>query len=193
MQNKKLILASSSPRRSDLLRQIGAEFEVVVSNYEEDNSLEMKPSDLVETFSKAKALDVAKKTKDAVIIAADTVIAFNNKVIGKPKDELDAFQILKTLSGKEHLVITGFTIIDTESQKSITKNVVTIVKFRNIPDHEIDAYIASGEALGKAGAYGIQAKGVMFVESIQGDYTNVIGLPLFSVTQALQEFGIDLL
>lgn len=134
-----------------------------------------------------------KKMKNAIIIAADTFVVFQEKIIGKAKDELDAKRILKLLSGKSHLIITGFTILDTNVGKTITKSVETKVYFKKLTNKEINAYVKTREPLDKAGAYGIQEKGSLFVKKIDGDCFNVVGLPLFEVAQSLKKFGIEVL
>jgi septum formation protein len=188
---KKIILASSSPRRGMLLKQIGLDFETVVSNFEEKIDLKIDVHKLAEKLSLGKAKSIAKKYNNAIIIAADTFVVFNGKIIGKPKNKKDAKRILRLLSGKIHLVITGFTILDTNINKSIIKSVETKVTFKNLSNKEIDSYIKTGEPLDKAGAYGIQEKGSIFVKKIDGDFFNIVGLPIYSVVEALKKFSIN--
>lgn len=188
---KKIILASSSPRRKNLLLQIGLKFEVDPSNYQEDMTLKMNPRKLAEYLSLGKAKDVAQKHKDAIIIAADTFCVLGKELLGKPKTKERVKMMLRKLSGKAHSVITGFTIIDTGTGKQVSKSVETKVYFKHIPKQEIDAYIASEEPLEFAGAYAIQHLGGLFVEKIEGDYFNIVGLPILPLTVELKKFGLE--
>ena len=190
---KKIILASASPRRKELLEKIGLEFEVDPSNHREDTSSSLKPHDLAKSISRGKALAVASKHKSAIVIAADTFGVFKGKIIGKPNTEAEARKMLATLSGKSHLVITGFTIMDTETNKILSRSVETKVHIKRLTAEEIDAYVRSEEPLDKAGAYAIQGLGAAIVEKIEGDYFNVIGLPLYALTESLKEFGIHVI
>lgn len=190
---KKIILASNSPRRKDLLKQIGLEFEIDPSNYEEDMTLKMNPSKLAEHLSLGKAEDVAKRHKDAIVISADTIVAIGGEVFGKPKTEERSKYMLQKLSGKAHSVITGFTIIDTETNKQISKSVETKVYFKNISEEETDAYIATGEPLDKGGGYAIQGLAALFIEKIEGDYFNIVGLPIGAIVEELKNFGVKIL
>ncbi|OGZ73112.1 MAG: septum formation protein Maf [Candidatus Staskawiczbacteria bacterium RIFCSPLOWO2_01_FULL_38_12b] len=188
---KKIILASSSLRRKNLLEQIGLEFEIDPSNYQEDMNLKMNPRKLAEYLSLRKAQDVALRHKDSIIIAADTFCVLGKEVLGKPKTKENAKIMLQKLSGKAHSVITGFTIIDTETGKKFSKSIETKVYFKDVPEQEIDAYIATGEPLEFAGSYAIQHLGGLFVEKIEGDYFNIVGLPILPLTVELKKFGIN--
>ena len=190
---KKIILASSSPRRKNLLSQIGLEFEVDPSDYQEDLTLKMEPKELAEHLSLGKAKDVAKRHKDSIIIAGDTFCVFEKEILGKPHTPERAKEMLQKLNGKSHSIITGFTIIDTETNKQVSKSIETKVYFRNISEEEIDAYIATGEPLEKAGAYAMQHLGGLFIEKIEGDYFNIIGLPILPLSIELKNFGINIL
>ncbi len=190
---KKIILASASPRRKKILEIAGLKFTVCVSDYEEDLGLKMKPRDLARFLSRKKAEGVAHKFNDAVIIAADTFIVFKSQLLGKPHTEKEAGKMLRMLSGKEHSVITGFTVMDTGSGKMASQSVETKVYFKKLTSEEILAYVRSKEPLDKAGAYAIQGLGGVFVEKIEGDYFNVVGLPLCSLTDCLKKFGIYVL
>lgn len=190
---KKIVLASSSPRRKTLLAQIGLKFEIDPSNYEEDMTLDMKPVKLAEFLSLGKAEDVAKRHKNAVVISADTIVALDNEVFGKPHTPEKAKYMLQKMSGRAHSVITGFTIIDTETGKKISKSIETKVYFKKLSKEEIDAYIATGEPLDKGGGYAIQGLAALFVEKIEGDYFNVVGLPILAVTEEFKAFGIKIL
>lgn len=176
-----------------MLKQIGLEFETDPSNYQEDMSLDMEPNELAEFLSLGKAKDVASRHKDSIIIAADTFCFLGKHVLGKPQNKEDAKEMLQKLSGKAHSVITGFTIIDTETNKQVSKSVETKVYFKTLSEEEIDAYIASGESMDKAGAYAIQNLGGLLVEKIEGDYYNIVGLPILPLTEELKNFGINIL
>lgn len=190
---QKVILASGSPRRKELLEKLGIEFIVEPSGYEEDMGMSMSPKDLAKQLSSGKAKDIAQNYTDALVIGADTLIAFSGKVLGKPHTEDKAIETLKELSGREHSVITGYTIIDTKTGKVVSDAIETKVYFRNLTEEEIKAYVATGEPLDKAGSYAIQGKGVLFVDKIEGDYNNVIGLPLTQIALALKDFGVKVL
>jgi septum formation protein len=190
---EKIILASQSPRRIGLLKQIGLEFEIDPSNYEEDMTLDMEPRKLAEHLSLGKAKDVAERHKNSIIISADTIIAVDDEVFGKPKTPEKAKYMLQKLSGRAHSVITGFTIIDTETNKQISKSVETKVYFKNLSEEEMDAYIATGEPLDKGGGYAIQGIAALFVKKIEGDYFNIVGLPIIALTDELKNFGIKIL
>lgn len=194
---EKIILASSSPRRSMLLRQAGIPFEVVASNYDESLSLaeEISPYDLVKLISTEKAMRVCETMNEpCIIIAADTIVSYLGKVMGKPSGPQEAYTMLNTLKGKSHSVYTGVTIIRKTDNGMELKNIVdtTKVNMRKLTEEEISHYIGTGEPFDKAGAYAIQEKGLLLIESIEGDYYNVVGLPLVKVYQALKDFGIDL-
>ena len=190
---KKIILASASPRRKELLAKIGLKFSIEKSNIEEGLDLKLTPKKLAERLSYRKAYKISKKHSNAVIIAADTVVVLNGKIIGKPKNPKEAVSILKKLSGKIHSVITAFTIFDTKTSKSITKSVETKVFMKKLTEKEINYYVNTGEPLDKAGAYGIQGFGGIFIEKIDGDYYNVVGLPLTALIRELKNFGINVL
>ncbi len=188
---KKIVLASASPRRAELLKQIGLRFTVDPSNHEETPEAGLEPKRLAMVLSLKKARVTAKRHRNAIIIAADTIGVLNGKVIGKPKSATDARRMLRSLSGKTHSVITGFTVYDTGAGRIATRAVETMVRFRRLTAAEIDAYVATGEPLDKAGAYGIQERGAVFIDRIEGDYFNVIGLPLCALAETLKEFGVE--
>ncbi|MBM3154022.1 MAG: septum formation inhibitor Maf [Chloroflexi bacterium] len=187
---KQLILASESPRRMQLLEQIGLKFQVVPSNSVEDLESGLDPHELAKSLSLRKASSVAKKYRNAVVIAADTFGVLEGKILGKPKTEGEAREMLLAMSGKTHSVITGFTILDADEGRSVSRSEETSVQFRKLTAGEIDAYVQSGEPLGKAGAYAIQGLGALLIERIDGDYFNVVGLPLCALAESLKEFGI---
>jgi len=187
---KKIILASTSPRRKELLENAGLIFEVAPCDYEEDMTLDLMPDELAKFLSKGKAESVAKNFEDAIIISADTFVSFQNKVIGKPHTEEKAKITLRTLSGNTHSVFTGFTIIDTKKEKSISKVVETKVTFKELSDEMIDDYIKNGNPLKYAGSYTLNDIADKFIERIEGDSSNIIGLPVDTVMETLKEFGI---
>jgi septum formation protein len=190
---KKIILASDSPRRRDILKLTGLKFSVCASAYDEDLDLPLRPRELARYLSRKKAEAVADRHRKAIIIAADTFIVIKDRLIGKPRNENDAVNILNMLNGKAHSVITGFTIIDTESNKTLSRSISTRVFFRRLGKGEINAYVRSREPLDKAGAYAVQGLGAVFVEKIEGDFYNVMGLPLCALTGSLKKFGIHVL
>lgn len=188
----RIILASNSPRRREILSQIGIQYEVIPSKFEE-NALNMSPENMVMYFAEEKAMDVAKKVKEeAFVIGADTIV-YQNGIMGKPKDNEDAALMLKNLSGVFHAVITGISVVHTPSLNKITDYERTLVKFKNISDDEIQAYIKSGEPMDKAGAYAIQGIGSLLVEKIEGCYFNVVGLPVYRLSKILEGFGYKIL
>lgn len=190
---RQIILASSSPRRKALLENLGLEFKVDTSNTPEHVHENLEPHHLARLLSLEKAQAVAERHGDAIVIAADTIGVLEGQVIGKPISEDDACRMLNRMSGKSHLVITGFTIVDTRNKKTITRSIETKVSFRRLSDEEITAYVTSGEPMDKAGAYAIQGLGSLFVDKIEGDYYNVIGLPLSAIAESLRDFGVDIL
>jgi len=190
---KQIILASASSRRKQLLEQIGLEFKVVPSNSTEAINSCSDIHMLAKSISQKKALSMATKYKNAVIIAADTIGGFEGQILGKPGTADEAREMLSAMSGKSHSVITGFTVLDTDTYRAVSKSVETTVWFRKLAAKEIDAYVKSGEPLDKAGAYGIQGLGAVLVERIEGDYFNVMGLPLSALSESLKEFGISVL
>ena len=169
------ILASKSPRRNELLKMLIPNFIVEVSNVDE-SKIKETPYKLSEKLSYLKAKAIFKKHPDATVIAADTIVILNNEILGKPKDEQDAFRMLKELSNNVHDVVTGFTIMSQD--KCITKSVLTKVYFNELTDELINAYIATKSPLDKAGAYGIQDKKFPLIKNIDGSYYNVMGLPI---------------
>jgi septum formation protein len=190
---RKLVLASGSPRREQLLRQLGLTFTVDPSGCAEEANPGLPPHELARSLSVEKARAAAPRYPDAVIIAADTFGVFEDRVVGKPEDAKEAREILAMLCGRWHSVITGFTVLDTQSSKYVTESVETLVYLKNLSAAEIGAYIRSGEPLDKAGAYAIQGLGAAIVERIEGDFFNVVGLPLFALCRVLEQFDIRVL
>lgn len=181
-----IILASESPRRADLLQQIGLEFEVSPSEIEEPQ-ITVSPAIAVQELARLKARTVAAKFDAGIVIGADTVVVTDGQPIGKPEDDAHAIQILRRLSGNQHEVITGVALIDIKRTNEVVWAEQTAVYFRTLHESEIVAYVRSGEPSDKAGAYGIQGRAGAFVERIEGCYFNVVGLPLASLTVQLRK------
>ena len=179
-----LILASGSPRRKEILDTMGLEFSVDVSDA--DESFAGTPEEMVLELSRRKALAVASRHSGAMILAADTLV-FGDEVLGKPHSAEEAKRMLAGLSGRWHSAYTGVTMIDTRSGKTLSRADVTRVHFVALTAQDIDAYVATGEPLDKAGAYGIQGRGGMFIDRIEGSYSNVVGLPMALVRSMLLE------
>ena len=192
----KIILASASDRRKDILSQVGISYEVMPSSIDEDAIQADTPAALVEALSAAKAEDIAERlTKNFVIIGADTVVVKDNSILGKPSDEAEAAKMLQMLQGNRHEVYTGVTLISVSPEgKGLidTFHVRTIVDMIPMTAAQIDAYIKTGEPMDKAGAYGIQGRGAAYIQDIAGDYYNVVGLPISTVLARLANMGIDL-
>ena len=188
-----IILASQSPRRKELLGQMGLRgFKIVSPDVDEHVGGNPSPAEMVDELSLRKARVVAAEAdEDDLIIAADTVVALDGAVLGKPEDERDAFSMLSALSGNRHMVYTGVTVI--QGSRTVTSHEETVVTFRELEPDEISDYIETGEPMDKAGAYGIQGLGALLVRGIEGDYFNVMGLPVFRLGRILADFGIDLL
>ena len=182
----KTILASASPRRKELLSLAGLEYEVVVSECEEILPEKILPHEAVMLLAKQKAEDVFCRNSDCMVIAADTVVALEDKILGKPKDAEDAFNMLSALSGRQHTVYTGVCIMT--KAKTDCFFVGTDVEFYSLTEKEIREYIATKEPMDKAGAYGIQGKGFVLVKGIHGDYFNVVGLPLAETVRHIASF-----
>lgn len=184
----RLVLASASPRRSALLSQIGLTFEVRPSDIVEPphNTYSNNPaSEVTQKLALLKAAAVSQHFDDALIIGADTLVSLDGELLGKPTDDADAFKMLTHLSGTCHEVVTGVALVDAQTEREVVWSETTQVYFRELQSTEIDAYIASGEASDKAGAYGIQGRGAAFVRRIEGCYFNVVGLPLASLVEHL--------
>lgn len=190
---RKIILASSSPRRKELLSSVGLSFRVVPSNIDEKLNPRHKPQRQAEELSLQKALAVSKKYDDAIIIGADTLVVIDDDILGKPVDFRKTKQFLKKLSGKKHQVVTGFTIIDTKSRNRVTKSETTDVYMKKLTKREIDQYIIKEETTDKAGGYAIQGIGCVLFERIEGDYFNIVGLPLYKLSEELKKFKIFIL
>lgn len=190
---EKIILASSSPRRVEILENLGIKFDVVPSKYEEviDNKL---PEELVCFLAENKALEVSSRVMDGdLILAADTMVFIDGRALGKPHTKSAAYNMLKDLSGKKHEVITGLCLISRKLNRTYIDYEITNVFFKELSDEEIWGYIHTGEPLDKAGAYGIQGFGGLLVRRIEGCYFNVVGLPIYKLYNGLREMGVNLL
>ncbi|WP_026671471.1 Maf family protein [Alkalihalobacterium bogoriense] len=184
-----LILASNSPRRKELLQQVNIPFETKPSQIEEIVKDSLTPSEVVVELAYQKAADVFSRNQEAVVLGADTIVVANQQILGKPQSKEDARMMLSALSGKEHAVLTGVTIISGSKEEMFFEE--TLVQFWELTDEEIEAYIATSEPFDKAGAYGIQGSGATLVKKIKGDYFSVVGLPIAKVVRTLQNFGIS--
>ena len=176
--NRRLVLASESPRRLQLLRQIGLEPEVIPPNINEDEVTDSSIIHLIQKLAESKGRSIAEKVEDGITISADTIVALGDRVIGKPAGRDEAINMLRELSGKMHTVLTAIFILSTPSSYSITDYVQTKVYFRTLSEKEIMLYVDTAKPLDKAGAYGIQDSGALFVQKIEGCYNNVMGFPL---------------
>ena len=187
----KIILASGSPRRQELLQRIGiTDFEVRVPQTDESYPPELTPEEIVAHISRKKSLALTSGD-DEIVITADTMVFLDDKRLGKPVDEADALEMLTALQGRHHTVCTGVTV--RQGQRTLTRSASTHVYFRPATRQELVAYIRGGEPMDKAGAYGVQGQGSLLVERIDGDFFNVMGLPVLLLSRMLQEFGVILL
>lgn len=188
----KIILASQSPRRRELLERMGIfDFEVIPAAGEEAADPALPPDLLVEELARCKCAEVASARPDALVIAADTVVAVEGRILGKPRNNAQAAEMLRSLSGREHTVYSGLTVFC--SGDTVTEHESTRVRFRPLSQEDIAHYIATGEPMDKAGAYGIQGFGSLLVEGVWGDFYNVMGLPVCRLARLLAGFGVDTL
>jgi septum formation protein len=185
----KIILASASPRRAELLKQIGVEFELASSQAEERPHPDETPADYTMRIARAKVIAVARNREAGLVIGADTVVVLDGHLIGKPETAADARRLLRQLSGKWHAVLTGVALYDVETRHEVADYEKTLVKFAQLSDAEIDWYVRTGEPMDKAGAYGIQGLGGLFIDEIAGNYYNVVGLPIPLVYRLARRLG----
>jgi septum formation protein len=185
----KIILASASPRRAELLKQIGVEFELAPSQVEERPHPDEAPTDYITRIARAKVIAVAREREAGLVIGADTVVVLDGRMIGKPEDEADAQRLLRQLSGRWHAVMTGVALYDAETRQEVADYEKTLVKFAQLSDREIEWYVNTGEPMDKAGAYGIQGLGGLFVDEIAGNYYNVVGLPIPLIYRLARRLG----
>jgi septum formation protein len=188
---KRIVLASSSPRRKEILSKAGLVFDIQESSYEEDMTLPLSPRELAEHLSLGKAKSVSDKTSNAIVIAADTFVVYNNQCLGKPKTEDKAREMLNMLSGQEHEIITGVSIIDTKDNRTVSFHQSTKVFMKPLSPEIIEAYIKTGEPLDKAGGYALQEIGAVLIEKIEGDFFNAMGLPIGKVIEELRDFDVS--
>lgn len=185
----RIVLASASPRRSQLLKQIEVEFSVQPSGIDESKIHDSSAIDLVQQLAVAKSKDVAKKLDKGLVIGADTVVAYKNQILGQPDSHDEAATMLTKLNGTYHQVITGLAVIDIEASIQKVDYKTTEVEMRKITNQEISDYINTGEPMDKAGGYGIQQRGAVFITGINGSYTNVVGLPVAKLVMMCRELG----
>ena len=187
----KIVLASGSPRRQELLARIGiTDFDIRVPEAEESYPAGLTPQQIVEYISREKADAAAKLcTPDEIVITADTMVFLDDQRLGKPADEADALRMLTALQGRHHTVCTGVTV--RQGDRSLTESETTEVYFRPAAEAELRAYIATGEPMDKAGSYGVQGKGALLVEKLNGDFFNVMGLPVLRLSRMLGRFGVS--
>jgi septum formation protein len=194
----KLILASASPRRKDLLKQIGLEFEAYPADIDENSLGYMDAGKYAEEMSRRKALMVAKDfygatDEEHLILGADTTVEIDGTILGKPEDYDDAVRMLESIQGKWHRVITGITLVNAKNRQVLTDSEITRVKIRSMTPEMIQAYLRTGESLDKAGAYGAQGYGSLIVERVEGCFFNVIGLPIYKLSRLLEQQGFKML
>lgn len=189
--DKKIILASASPGRKELLEKIGLKFEVMPSEIKENINEKTFSRELIENLALEKVMDVKEKINyPALVIGSDTVVVVNDTILGKPESREDAVRMLKLLSGRTHQVISAIAVIDTQTGKVLSDSVKSDVTFRELSDSEIYSYIDTGEPMDKAGAYAIQGIASIFISSICGCYTNIVGISVYKLVEMLKEFGI---
>lgn len=181
----KIILASGSPRRQQYLQEMGLRFSVRTAAVTEQPFDRESPQDFVRRMAREKAAAVSADFPDSWVISGDTVVCLGDKILGKPADEHEAVALLMTLAGREHCVKTGFCVCNRSRGVQIVRSVTTRVRFAEFSEAVARAYVATGESLDKAGAYGIQGKGIFLVRSIEGSYSNVVGLPLYELIEVL--------
>jgi septum formation protein len=189
----KLVLASSSPRREEILEQLNLKFTIVPSKIDEENFKSSDPVELVKLLAAEKAKSVSNLVEDAIIIAADTVVVHKDQILGKPSGKLEAKKMLKKLSSDQHQVITGIAVLNSSSGESYLDHNITEVKMTALSEQEINSYVDTGEPLDKAGSYAIQGFGGLFVEEIRGSYYSVMGLPIHQLAKLLDKFNYGIL
>ncbi|HEX8475159.1 MAG TPA: Maf family protein [Pyrinomonadaceae bacterium] len=191
MMLERLVLASSSPRRSEILRAVGWPFEAEVRGIDESILPQEEATVYVERLARAKAEAVASQRLFGLVLGADTVVVVDGRVLGKPRGRDEAREMLRLLSGREHEVLTGVALVRAESKRFVVSHERTRVHFGAMSDAEIDWYVETGESMDRAGAYAVQGRAALFVESVEGDYFNVVGLPIRLVYRLAQEMATD--
>ncbi|OSB10211.1 Maf family protein [Paraclostridium bifermentans] len=188
-----IILASGSPRRKEILENTNLKFSVITSDIDEIIFENEEPIQLVLRLAFEKCMSVAQNNPSDLVIGADTIVVLDNEILGKPKNEEEAFKTLSKLSNREHQVITGMSIVNLENEKKLVDYAISNVKFKKLTDQDIKDYISTKECLDKAGSYGIQGYGALLVEKIKGDYFNIVGLPISKLSDILKiNFNINL-
>ena len=188
-----IILASASPRRKEILKNANVKFKVMSSSIEELTLENESPCQMVMRLAFEKGMDIASRQKSDLIISADTIVVLEDNILGKPKDDIHARKMITNLSGRNHQVMTGISLINLDNNKKIIDYVISNVKFKNLSEQDVNDYITTKEFLDKAGAYGIQGYGALLVEEIQGDYFNIVGLPISRLSDLLKKhFNINL-
>ena len=188
-----IILASGSPRRKEILENTNLKFSVITSDIDEIIFENEEPIQLVLRLAFEKCMSVAQNNPSDLVIGADTIVVLDNEILGKPKNEEEAFNTLSKLSNREHQVITGMSIVNLENEKKLVDYAISNVKFKKLTDQDIKDYISTKECLDKAGSYGIQGYGALLVEEIKGDYFNIVGLPISKLSDILKiNFNINL-
>lgn len=194
---KPIILASSSPRRRELLASLPLPVSIHPSDADESYDHRLTPSEIVETLALRKAMSVANELiparTEGIVVGSDTIVVLDGIALGKPSDRMDAFRMLKSLQGREHLVYTGVACVELPGQKQCVRHRVTKVHMKPLNARQIENYIATGEPMDKAGSYAIQGIGATLVDRIEGDFFNVVGLPLSLLSDMLAEFGVNIL
>lgn len=188
-----IYLASTSPRRRELMEQLGLRFDIISRPVDETVAEDMEPAGLVEALSARKALAVSRELSQGLVIGSDTVVVWRGKIMGKPSDETDALRMLRCLQGSEHYVYSGLAVVDATDGRMVCTHERTRVIFRPVGDDELKLYVNSGEPMDKAGSYAIQGLGAVFVSGIEGCYANVVGLPLFKLASVFKCFGVNVL
>ncbi|GAA0240982.1 Maf family protein [Metaclostridioides mangenotii] len=188
-----IVLASASPRRKEILENYNVKFNIIKSEIDEVILGHESPVQAVVRLALEKGMDVASKNQGDLVIAADTIVVLDDTILGKPKDESDAYKTLNSLSGREHQVVTGISLINLAENKKVVDYVVSKVKFKHLSDKVISDYLKTGEFQDKAGAYGVQGYGALLVDEIKGDYFNIVGLPISKLSDLLiKYFDINL-
>jgi septum formation protein len=186
---KPLVLASTSPRRAEILRLVGWNFETLAVEIDETPEALEEPATYVERLARGKAEAAAQRTQGSIVLGADTTVVVDGEILGKPLDEADARRMLRRLSGRWHEVLTGVALVrNGEDARRIVAHETTRVRFASMSDDEIDWYVATGEPMGKAGAYAVQGRAALFIERIEGEYWNIVGLPVRLLYRLAQEF-----
>lgn len=197
-KNKRIILASQSPRRRSLIQKLNVDYDITVPDFDENLETDNFTDDKIESLSLSKALSVLNSDSDGAdnnsffnsfVISADTVVVLENRILGKPKDESQAIEMLHDLSGKRHFVVTAITVLDCDTKETFTDIVKTYVTFCDLSDELIEDYVKKNKPLDKAGAYGIQEMGSDFIKEVDGDLENVIGLPTKALKKLLERAG----